>query len=112
MQHQQLQETIDKCEHEIAFTHASLCQAAQSLGTSTKERAYGNRAIYTALLLMISFLGIIIFFTFAWFLGLVLIILGIYFAFKYNSSASTRYVRPIENAQKTLNNIIDNNSKI
>lgn len=107
---QQAQTEINKCEQDITRVHSSLCSAARTVGSSAKECADGSKTKKTLLPLLISLMGIL-FFSSAWFLGLVLIIAGIVLAYNLNQSASS-VVSKVEAAQKTLNSTIDNNSKI
>lgn len=107
---QQAQAEINKCEQEITRAHSSLCSAARTVGSSAKECADGNKTKKTLLPLIISLIGIFCFGS-AWFLGVVLIIVGIVIAYNMNQSAGS-VVSKVESAQKTLNSTIDNNSKI
>lgn len=107
---QQAQTEINKCEQDITRAHSSLCSAARTVGSSAKECADGSKTKKTLLPLLISLMGIL-FFSSAWFLGLVLIIAGIVLAYNLNQSAGS-VVSKVEAAQKTLNSTIDNNSKI
>ena len=107
---QQAQTEINKCEQEITCAHSSLCSAARTVGSSAKECADGSKTKKTLFPLLISIIGIF-FFSSAWFLGVVLIIVGIVIAYNMNQSAGS-VVRNVESAQKTLNSTIDSNSKI
>lgn len=107
---QQAQTEINKCEQDITRAHSFLCSAARTVGSSAKECADGSKTKKTLLPLLISLMGIL-FFSSAWFLGLVLIIAGIVLAYNLNQSAGS-VVSKVEAAQKTLNSTIDNNSKI
>lgn len=107
---QQAQAEINKCEQDITRAHSSLCSAAMSVGSSAKECADGSKTKKTLLPLLISLIGIFCF-AGAWFLGLVLIIVGIAIAYNMNQSAG-KVVSKVEAAQKTLNSTIENNSKI
>lgn len=107
---QQAQAEINKCEQEITRTHSSLCSAARRIGSSAKECADDSKTKKTLFPLIISLIGIFCFGS-AWFLGVVLIIVGIVIAYNMNQSAGS-VVSKVEAAQKTLNSTIDNNSKI
>lgn len=107
---QQAQAEINKCEQEITRAHSSLCSAARTVGSSAKECADGSKTKKTLLPLIISLIGIFCFGS-AWFLGVVLIIVGIVIAYNMNQSAGS-VVSKVEAAQETLNSTIDNNSKI
>lgn len=107
---QQAQAEITKCEQEITRAHSSLCSAARTVGTSAKECADGSKTKKTLLPLLISVIGIF-FFSSAWFLGVVLIVVGIFIAYSMNQSASS-VVSKVATAQNTLNSTIENNSKI
>ena len=107
---QQAQAEINKCEQDITRAHSSLCSAARTVGSSAKECADGSKTKKTLFPLLISLI-VIFFFGSAWFLGLVLIIVGIVIAYNMNQSAGS-VVSKVEAAQKTLNSTIDNNSKI
>ena len=107
---QQAQAEINKCEQDITRAHSSLCSAARTVGSSAKECADGSKTKKTLFPLLISLIDIF-FFGSAWFLGLVLIIVGIVIAYNMNQSAGS-VVSKVEAAQKTLNSTIDNNSKI
>lgn len=106
----QAQAEINKCEQEITHAHSTLCSAARTVGSSAKECADGSKTRKTLFPLLISLVGIFLFGS-AWFLGLVLIIVGIVIAYNMNQSAGS-VVSKVEAAQKTLNSTIDNNSKI
>lgn len=107
---QQAQAEINKCEQEITCAHSSLCSAARTVGSSAEECAESSKTRKTLFPLLISLAGII-FLGLAWFLGVVLIVVGIVIAYKMNQSAGV-VVRSVEAAQKTLNSTIDSNSKI
>ena len=107
---QQAQDEINKCEREITRAHSSLCSAARTVGSSAKECADGSKAKKTLLPLIISIIGIFLFSS-AWFLGVILIIAGIVIAYNMNQRAGS-IVSNVESAQKTLNSMIDSNSKI
>lgn len=107
---QQAQAEIDKCEQEITRAHSSLCSAARTVGSSAKECADRNKTKKTLFPLLISLVGFFLFGS-AWFLGLVLIVVGIFIAYSMNQSAGF-VVRKVVDAQKTLNNTVDNNAKI
>lgn len=107
---QQAQAEITKCEQEITRAHSSLCSAARTVGTSAKECADGSKTKKTLLPLLISVIGIF-FFSSAWFLGVVLIVVGIFIAYSMNQSAGS-VVSKVATAQNTLNSTIENNSKI
>lgn len=107
---QQAQAEINKCEQEIAFAHSSLCIAARTVGSSAKECADGSKTKKTLFPLIISLVGIFLF-GYAWFWGLVLIIVGIVIAYNMNQSAGF-VVSKVDAAQETLNSTIDNNSNI
>ena len=107
---QQAQAEINKCEWDITRAHSSLCNAARSVGLSAKECADESKTKKTLYPLIISVMGIL-FFSSAWFLGIVLIIAGIVIAYNMNQQASS-VVNKVESAQRQLNSTIDNNSKI
>lgn len=107
---QQAQAEINKCEQEITRAHSSLCSAAKTVGSSAKQCADGSKTKKTLLPLLISLIGIFCFGS-AWFLGVILIIVGIFIAYTNNLGAGI-VVRKVEAAQKTLNSTIDNNSRI
>lgn len=107
---QQAQAEINKCEQEITRAHSSLCSAAKTVGSSAKQCADGSKTKETLLPLLISLCGIF-FFGSAWFLSVILIIVGIFIAYANNQGEGI-VVRNVEAAQKTLNSTIDNNSRI
>lgn len=109
---QQAQAEINKCEQEITCAHSSLCSAARTIGSSAKECADRSKARKILFPLIISLVGIFFFlFGSAWFLGLVLIIVGIVIACIMDQSASLVSSK-VAAAQKMLNSTIDNNSII
>ena len=107
---QQAQAEINKCEQEIIYAHSSLCGAARVVGLRAKECADKSKTKKTLFPLIISIIGIFLFEA-HWFLGLVLIVVGIVIAYNKNKSAGS-VVGKVEMAQITLNSTIDNNSKI
>lgn len=107
---QQAQTEINDCEKKITHAHYSLCSAARAVGASAKECADGSKTKKTLLPLLISIIGILLFSS-AWFLGVVLIIVGIVIAYNMNQSAGS-VVSNVESAQDTLNRTIDSNSDI
>ena len=107
---QQAQAEINKCEQEIIRAHSSLCSAARTVGTNAKEFAYRSKIKKTLVPLIISVSGICLFGV-AWFLGVVLIIVGIVISYNMHKSASS-VASEVEDALKTLNSTIGNNSNI
>lgn len=132
MTEQEIRQRINDSEHEILGAYHNLRSAARIVGEKGLEAAKsekssavsqlsGKKARNTLLPLIISVIGLFLFKS-AWFLALLMVIGGIALAvYLYKRVDEEQYrirraynaiVENAENQYKTLNSILDNNTKI
>lgn len=101
---------VNECEHQIVIEYSKLKDSARVVGSSAASSASSHTMKSTLLPLILCIFG---FFCFKgpWFLGVLLIGLGIFLAYRLHDDAHGRQ-NIIENGQKNLNSIIDNNADI
>ena len=101
---------IEACERQIAAEYGKLTANARALGTVANPSVSNKTTMSTLLPLLLCLVGFICFKS-AWFLGAMLIGFGIFVSYSLHESAKRVQTR-VENGQKSLNSVIDNNSKI
>lgn len=111
MTSQEARQQLNACENQIAGTYGNLRDAARSMGSSAVKAASGKTMRCTLLPLIISLFGIILCLVSHPVWGAVVIIAGIVIAYSaYQATASVQ--SKIEDQQRNLNSVLDNNSKI
>ena len=111
MTSQEARQQLDACERQITGTYSNLRDAARSMGSNAVQAASSKTTMSTIWPLIISLFGLILCFASHPVWGILLIIVGIVIAYyTYLSAASAQTT--VENQQKNLNSIIDNNAKI
>ena len=108
---QEARQQLNACERRITGTYSNLRDAARSVGANAAQAASSNTTISTMWPLIISILGLILCFVSSRVWGILFIIVGIVVAYKTHKSAKFAQTT-IENQQKNLNAIIENNVKI
>lgn len=111
MTSQEARQQLNACERQITGTYSNLRDAARSMGSNAVQAASSKTAMSTIRPLIISLFGLILCFASHPVWGILPIIVGIVIAYhthQYAESAQTT----VENQQKNLNSIIDNNAKI
>ena len=101
---------VNKCEAQIVQTYYEMKRSAKNVGYKAVEEA--DRKVQTNYwVLVISAIGLFLCILKAWFLGIVLIIVGVGATISLHGIAKdTR--NKITNAQQNLSGIIDSNDKI
>ena len=111
MTSQEAKQQINACESQIIGTYSNLRDAARGMGASAVQAASSKTTMCTMLPLIISLFGLILCFASHPVWGILLIIVGIVIAYNTHQSAKSAETT-VENQQKNLNSIIDNNAKI
>lgn len=101
---------VDACERQIVSAYSGLKDSARAVGSSAVSSASSKTTMSTLLPLILCVIGLFCFGG-PWFLGVVLIGLGIFIAYSLHGSAKS-VQNNIENGQKNLNSTIDNNTNI
>lgn len=107
MTSQEVRQQLNACESQITGTYSNLCDAARNMGSSVVQVASSKATKKILLPLIVSLLGLILFFAG----GIILIIVGIVIAYNTNQSA-TLMKKNIETQVGYLNNTLDSNLKI
>lgn len=110
MTSQEAQKRIDQCENAIVSAYTSLYAQAQATVMNVDKAASGYTSAATLLPLLISLIGVIMLATKHWF-GIILLVAGIFIAYKAHQSAKNTENRA-KNDNKILSNTLDNNRKI
>ncbi len=111
MTSQEARQQVEACECQITDAYSNLRDAVRSVGSSATQAASSKTTTSTLMPLIISLFGLILCFASHPVWGILLIILGIVIAYNmYQSAASV--LNMVENRQKNLNSILDDNSKI
>lgn len=112
MTSQEAREQLNVCESQITGTYSNLRNTARSMGSSAVKAASGETTKDTLLpLIILSIFGLMLCIAShpAW--GILLIIVGIVIAYNTHQSAKSAQTT-VENQQKYLNSVIDNNATI
>lgn len=111
MTSQEARQQVEACERQITDAYSNLRDAVRSVGSSTTQAASSKATTNTLLPLIISVLGIILFFSSHPVWGVLLIIAGIVIAYNIDQAEASA-LNMVKNRQKNLNSILDDNSKI
>ena len=101
---------IEACENQINNSYSCLKDNARDLGSSAAQAASSATITKTLLPLILCVIGLICF-AGPWFLGILLILGGIFLSYALHGPAK-RVQTHVENQQRNLNATIDQNDKI
>ncbi len=111
MTSQEARRQVDACERQITGTYSNLRDATRSVGASAVQAASSKTTMSTLLPLIISLFGFFLCIGSHPVWGVLLIIAGCAIAYNTHQTAAT-VQKTVENQQKNLNSILDNNFKI
>lgn len=111
MTSQEARQQLDVCENQIENAYSNLQNTARSMGANTVQAARKETAMGVIFPLFAILLGFILILASLRFVGIVLILLGVYATYKADQTASS-VQNKVVNAVSDLNDSLNRNSKI
>lgn len=111
MTSQEASRQVEACERQITVAYDNLRAAARSMGSSASQAQASNTSSKTMRQLIISLIGLFLFFASHPVWGVLLILAGIFFAWVAHDSAASVQGK-VETQVRNLNSALDSNSTI